>query len=171
MGLSLGAAQGGQNAQSTSATSGNVANTYSPWQTLLQGNLGGTLSTLLSGMSTGTNSPDVQAVGNQNANQIDQTYQGVQQNLNKTLAARGFGQSGATGSTALQTQLGRAGALANNTSNTAGLQLNQNASFLTDSLMAAFNSMGQTNAQSTAAQSSGSEWGTSEGVGVGIPGV
>ena len=171
MGLGGGVAssQGGWQSLVNMFTSGtgSSANTYSPGQTALQGKVGTTLSSLLDGVSTGTNSPNVQAVGTQNANQINQSYAGVGNQMNKFLAARGFGKSGATGSAALQTDLSRQSALASNTSNTAGLQLQQNAGFLSDALAAAYQATGNStaNQQNTTTSSSGNQWGTTEAIG------
>jgi hypothetical protein len=113
----------------------------------------------------------VQAVETGNANQINQTSAAGGKALQRSLASRGLAQSGAAASGSLSTELGRESNLAANSSNAAQLQLNQNQSFLSDALMAAFASQGTTNAQqgTTASQSSGS--GTSTGFGVGVGGA
>jgi len=167
MGVGLGGSVGGTTNQQSS--SGSLANSYSPWQTALQGLLGSSLSSQIGGATTGTESPDVKALQTQSDNQINANYSTLGKNLNKTLAARGFGDSGATESGALDTELGRQGAIANNAGNFAGLQLNQNQGFLSDALLAAFNSMGNTTTGQT--QGSGTSWGFGGGVSAGIPGV
>lgn len=174
VGLSLGASQSGAtDSKSTNAsTAGATSNTYSPWQTTLQALLGGTLSNQITGATTGTESPDVKALQAQSDNQINANYSSLGTNLNKSLASRGFGDSGTTGSAALQTELGRQGAIANNQGNFAGLQLNQNQGFLSDALAAAFNSMGQTNNQNSNSNSNENStgWGFKEGAGFSVPG-
>ena len=76
------------------------------------------------------------------ADAINKTYTGIGDRMSKFLASRGFGQSGTAGKTQLQTELGRAGAIANNEASFSGLQLDQNNSFLSDMLNAAFQKMG-----------------------------
>jgi hypothetical protein len=77
--------------------------------------------------------------------------------MNRFLAARGFGQSGSTGKAAVQTELGRQGALAGNNSAAAGQQLNFDQALLGDSLLAAFNKVGDTSSGTTSGSSFG--WG------------
>jgi hypothetical protein len=183
MGFSLGGASGGTSdtqktsgsTTSTGSSSGTASNTYSPWQTLLQSQLGTTLSSLLNGVSSGTLSPDVQAQKTAAADTINKNYTSLGDRMNRVLAARGFGQSGTTGSTALKTELARQGDLAANESNFAGLQLNQNQNFLSDALMAAFNAMGRTASGTTSGATTneqnttdnGSNWGFGGGVSFG----
>jgi hypothetical protein len=167
MGLDLGGSTSESSGQQQQSTTN--ANTYSPWQTALQSLLGSSLSSQLSGASSGTLSPDVQAMEDNSANQINATAKSGEKNLNQNLAARGFGDSGATESGALATELGRQGSLAQNQSNFAGLQLNQNQNFLSDSLMAAFNAMGNTQQQQGTESASGSS--LSGGASASIPGL
>jgi hypothetical protein len=79
-----------------------------------------------------------------NANQINENSQSVGTQMNRYLAARGFGKSGTMGEAAEQTQLGRASALGANASAASGTQLSFDQSLLSDSLAAAFTSMGST---------------------------
>jgi hypothetical protein len=153
MGLSL----GGTNSSSTS--SGSNSNTYTAGQTSLQNSLMTALSQLLPAASNGSLSPNVQNTETANANSINQQYSQVGQNMNRYLAARGFGQSGSTGQAALQTELGRQGALAANESSASGQQLSLDSTLLSDSLQAAFNSTGSTSSGATSGSSS--NWGTS----------
>jgi hypothetical protein len=153
MGLSLGGTQ------SKSSATGTTANTYTPGQTDLQSSLMQALSTLLPGITSGATSPNVTNMQTANANQINQNYAGVGDQMNRFLAARGFGQSGSTGKAAMQTELGRQGALAQNASDASGQQLNLDQSLLSDSLLAAFNQIGNSSSQN--GTSAGSNWGAS----------
>lgn len=166
-GLSGGTSSSKTNTSGSTTATGATNNTYAPWQTGLQGTLGSTLSGLLSSLSSGTESPNVKAMQSQSDNAINQNYSAAGTNLNKSLAARGFGESGTTGTAALSTELGRQSALAGNQSNFAGLQLGQNQSFLSDALQAAFNSMGQTSSGSTTNQQTTNTSGSGFGAGLG----
>jgi hypothetical protein len=172
VGLSLGASSGQASDTKTGTSAGTSTSNFSPWQTLLQSGLGNTLTSLLSGVTSGGLSPNVQNMETANANQINETSEGTGTALNKQLAARGFGKSGQTGSAALSTELNRQSSLAQNASNASGLQLNQNQGFLSDALMAAFNSMGTSTTGSTT--SNEQTQGTQMGVGASgsvIPGL
>lgn len=153
MGLSM----GGTNTSSTANASQTPS--FSPWQTALQQMLSSTMSTLLPSVASGGISPNVQATETASADQINKNYSGIGDRMNKFLAARGFGQSGKTGQTALQTELGRQGALAGNASAAAGQQLNLDTTYLSDALMAAFAVPGSVNTGNTNGASSG--WGAS----------
>ena len=153
MGLSM----GGTNTSSTANAT--QTPTFSAAQTSLQGLLSGALSSLLPQVSSGGISPNVQATETQSANQINQNYSSMGDRMNKFLAARGFGQSGSTGKAALQTELGRQGALAGNASSAAGQQLNLDSTYLSDALMAAYAVPGSVNTGNTSGNSSG--WGVS----------
>jgi hypothetical protein len=119
------------------------------------------MSTLLPSVASGGISPNVQATETASADQINKGYSGIGDRMNKFLAARGFGQSGKTGQAALQTELGRQGALAGNASNAAGQQLNLNTTYLSDALNAAFNTPGSNSSGTTSG--SGSQWGFGAG--------
>jgi hypothetical protein len=116
---------GNQTASSTSTPS------YSPLQTGLQTTLGTYLQSL---MTPGQTSPAVTAQQNQSADQINRTYAGLGDRMNRFLAARGFGKSGKVGQAALQTELGRSSALAGNSAayGKTNLDLQQNAASLAE---------------------------------------
>src|SRR5262249_50878371 len=126
LGAALGALIGGfGNSQSARTSTSNSTSTstsrpsYSVDQTAAQGTLWQRLQSLVQGSS----SPDVRALQTQSADQINQGYVGLGDRMNRFLAARGFGKSGQAGSTALKTELGRQGTLANNSANFAKIGL------------------------------------------------
>lgn len=162
MGLSMGATHGSTDSSSTGAS----GNTYTSGQSSLQDQLMAAFSKLLPGVASGSMSPNVTNMQTAKADQINQNYSGLGDKMNRFLAARGFGQSGQTGKAAMQTELGRQGALAANASAASGEQLNLNQSILSDSLLGAFNAIGATG------NTTGSSSGTSFGVGASakIPG-
>lgn len=143
------------NTSGTSATSGSsntqgsTANTYSLAQGNLQNQLMQAFTQMLGGVQNGGISPNVQAMETGNANQINQNYQSVGDQMNRYLAARGFGKSGSVGKAAEQTELSREGALGTNASNAAGTQLSFDQSLLSDSLAASFASMGTSGSASS----------------------
>ena len=153
MGLSFGGTS------SNSQASGSQNNTYTPGQSSLQDSLMSAFSKLLPGVASGAMSPNVTATQTQNADTINKSYAGVGDRMNRFLAARGFGQSGSTGKAALQTELGRQGALAGNNSAAAGQQLNFDQALLGDSLLASFNKVGDTSSGTNSGSSFG--WGVS----------
>lgn len=179
-------ASGGSSSSSTNTTQaqtqntsqsgqGSTTTTYAPGQANLQDLLMKALSSMIPGMSSGSLTPNVQAMETGSADQINQSYQSLGDRANRFLAARGFGKSGQVGQTQLKTELAREGALGTNASNAAGLQLSQNQNFLSDALQAAFASMGSsynqigsgvanTNTTGTS-DTSGSGWGVGMGVG------
>ncbi|GEM_PF-6574825 len=153
MGLSLGGTK------TSSQATGSTQNTYTPGQSSLQDSLMQAFSTLLPGVASGAMSPNVTNIQTANANQINQNYAGVGDQMNRYLAARGFGQSGSTGKAAVQTDLARQGALAQNASNASGQQLSFDQSLLSDALGAAFQQVGNTSSGNTSGSSFG--WGVS----------
>ncbi len=166
MGLSFsGGSQKSQQNQNTSS-----AATYSPEQSSLQSMLGSVFSTLIPSLTSGTLSPNTAAAETASANQINQNYASAGSNTQKQLAARGFGSSGQSGTATLQTELGRQGALAGNTSAAANSQLSQNNSSLLDALQYAFTNIGSSG--SSAGSSSGSNfgWGASGSAAFGFGG-
>jgi len=158
---------GGTSTNSTA--SGSTAGTYSPAQSSLQNSLMQALSQLLPATANGSVSPNVANMETANASQINQQYNGMGDQMNRYLAARGFGQSGQTGQAAEQTNLAREGALASNTSAASGQQLGLDSTLLSDSLSAAFQQIGNTSQGTTAGSSSG--WGAGLSVGGAIPGL
>lgn len=161
MGFSLGGSYGSTSSNSQSNQS--QANTYSEGQKDLQDSLAKAFQSFLPGVTGGGTTPNVAAVQTQNADTINKSYGGLGDRMTRFLASRGFGSSGETGKVALQTELGRQGALAENNSAAAGLQLNQNSSWLQQALQFAFNQIGG----SAASTGSGSSSGFSLGAGVG----
>src|SRR5580704_815120 len=91
--------------------------------------------------------------------------QSLQTRMNQYNASRGFGQSGQSGQTNLQTNLGRASALAGNTEAAAGQQLNLGSTYLSDALQLALASPGSTSTGTTTGSSSGYAVGAAGGVG------
>ena len=159
MGFSMGGSS--QKSQQQQTSSGTTANTYSPDQTTLQTTLAGGLGNLLSGVFSGSTSPDVTAMKTASADTINKNYSSLGDRINRFLAARGFGKSGTAGQNALQTELSRQGDLATNESNFAGLQLQQNAQSLLAALNFALTPMGTStnSSQFGSGSSSGSNWG------------
>ncbi len=153
VGTNVGYSTGGQthtnDSTTTASSSGSTANTYSGGQLSLQDQLMQAFSQMLGGVSNGGLSPNVQAMETGNANQINQNYQSVGDQMNRYLAARGFGKSGSVGKAAEQTALSREGALGTNASNAAGTQLSFDQSLLSDSLAASFASMGTSGSASS----------------------
>jgi hypothetical protein len=123
---------------------------------------------LTGGIASGGLSPNVQATETAGADQINKTSAGLGDRMNKFLAARGFGKSGAAGSSALQTEIGREGALGTNASAAAGTQIGENNTLLSDALGFAFANPGQTAAGSTSGATSGTTSGATSGSGFGI---
>lgn len=160
MGLSLGGSKQSSTGSSTSTP------TYSGTQSGIQSLLAGVLGTLVPSMATGAISPNVAGTEASGADQINKTYTALGDRMNKFLASRGMGQSGVSGKAQLDTELGRAGAIAGNTNAAAGNQLGLNSSLLSDALMFAFANPGS----SSAGQQSGSSsnWGASGALSFGL---
>lgn len=169
MGLGLSGGYNSQSSKSTSTSQDNAAvasstnKTYTADQTSLQGSL----IQALQGLISGSASPTVTAAQTASADQINSEYSSVGDRTQKFLAARGFGSSGQAGKSVLQTELGRQGALANNSASygATGLQLQQQG--LQDSLSAAFNNSGTTSTGTSSDTKSGSSTGSESGWGVG----
>ncbi len=98
---------GTQNSTSTDTTNGTQTNSYSPTQMALQGTTAGALSNLI------TRGPDLTPAMTTGTQTINDTYKGIGDSLSQSLAARGFGNSGASGTAALQTGLARGAAVGN----------------------------------------------------------
>lgn len=167
MGFSLGGSYGSSSSKSAGTSS--TSNTYTPGQSALQDALMSAFSRLLPGVASGQIGPNVTAMQTQNADTINKSYSAMGDKMNRYLAARGFGQSGQVGKAALETELGRQGALAQNNSNAAGMQLNFDQALLSDSLLAAFNKVGDTSVGNSTGSSSG--WGVGGGVSAGFTGI
>jgi hypothetical protein len=105
-------------------------------------------------------------MANANAAAINQGYQGVGERINRFLAARGMGKSGATGTAALQTELGRQGSLAQNLGAASGQQLGFDENLLSDALQFAFATPGQKTIGTDT--TSGSQFGMGAGMSGGI---
>ena len=167
-------ASGGASSSSTDTKgtgSQTTATQYAPGQMSLQDLLMKAFAAMVPGMATGTLSPNVQATETAGADQINKSYSTVGDRANRFLAARGFGKSGQVGKAALDTEVGRQGALAQNYTSAAGLQLNQNSAYLSDALAAAFASMGSKvdYTKTDTSDTSGSGFGL--GVGLGASGM
>jgi hypothetical protein len=167
VGLGLGGSTGGTSSSSTANS--NTTPTYSQGQSQVQGLLSSLMTTLLPSVGNGSMSPNVAATTTANADQINQNYSAMGDRMNKFLAARGFGQSGTTGTTALKTELGRQSAQGANLAAGAGNQLGLDSTYLSDALQLAFANPGNTANGSTSG--TGSQWGVSAGAGIKIPGL
>lgn len=163
MGLSLGGSTGGTSESKTGTASSTATPTYSGDQTGLQALLSKVFSSLLPATADGGISPNVQAVQTAGADEINKTSSGLGDRMNRFLAQRGFGKSGATGKAALQTEIGRESALGANASAASGLQLGQNSTALSDALGFAFANPGGTKTGTTSETGDTSGWGTSAG--------
>jgi hypothetical protein len=102
------AARTGTTNQSTSnnATSSS-SSTFNPLQYAVQGTAGGALQNFI------TNGPDLTPAMTAGTNAINTTYKGIGDSLQQSLASRGFGNSGASGTAALQTGIAKGGAVGN----------------------------------------------------------
>jgi len=149
MGLSFGSTSSNSNATGTNTP------TFSSSQSGLQSTLASLLQSFMPATGQTGLSPNVQAQETGSANTINQSYSQLGTRMNRFLAARGFGQSGQSGQTQLQTELGRQGALATNASNAAGQQLNLGSTYLSDALQLAFADPGSTSSGTTSGSSSG----------------
>ena len=170
-GVSSGLGIGGGTSSSSTSTSGSgttsTKQTYSPGQLSLQDLLTRTFSSMMPSVASGGMSPNVQSMETQSADLINKSYSGLGDRMSKFLAARGFGKSGQAGKVALDTELGRQGALAGNNANFAGQQLQQNNTLLSDALMEAFASMGTSGATTSTGSSDTSGSGFQIGAGFG----
>lgn len=131
------------------SSSGTSAPSFTPGQTALQGTLGSALNNEI------TNGPNLTPLMTSGTNAINQTYKGIGDRLNESLSSRGFGNSGASGSAALQTELGRAGAVGDLQSNLEGYALQQQQQALGQALGYSFA------APTMTTSGSGSSYGTS----------
>jgi hypothetical protein len=132
----------------TGQSSASATPTYTAGQTGLQGALEKVLSTLLPGVASGEKSQNVQALETAGAEGVNRNYVTLGDRMNRFLAARGFGKSGKVGAAALETELGRQGALAKNATDAAGLQLDQNNELLSNALRFAFANPGSSTTSS-----------------------
>ena len=98
---------GMQTSTSTDTTNGTQTHSYSPTQMALQGTTAGALSNLI------TRGPDLTPAMTTGTEAINNTYKGIGDSLSQSLAARGFGNSGASGTAALQTGIARGAAVGN----------------------------------------------------------
>ena len=89
----------------SSSNSGSSTPTFSPLQTAMQGTTGAALQRYA------TKGPDLTPAMTAGTDSINTTYKGIGDRLQQSLASRGFGNSGASGTAALQTEVGRAGAV------------------------------------------------------------
>jgi len=122
-------------------TSGQTTNTntYSPQQTAVQNQ---TLSTISNDLSNpNAQFAPIEAGG---LSSIDQSYQGVLDQMNKQLASRGFTNSGTTGYNTEQVLSSEAGAKGNYESGLATSKLNEQNSLLSDAMNAAYKPSGST---------------------------
>ena len=148
----------------TTATTGTQtsAPTYTAPQTSMQTSLADALQSILGG--TGY-SPQVKALQTQSADQINKSFQQQGDRTSRFLASRGFGQSGKTGTAALQTDLARQAALAGNTATYGGMALDQFNRGLSDALQYAFQNPGYTGTTGSTGTTSGTSTGTSSTTG------
>ena len=100
-------------------SSGSTTPTFNPMQTGVQAATGIALENEVA------NGPNITPLATSGTNNINQTYQSIGDRLQQSLASRGFGNSGASGSAALQTELGRSGAVGGLQSNLEGFAMQQ----------------------------------------------
>jgi hypothetical protein len=162
--------QSSSNTQGSSSGTSASAKTFSPQQSGLQAQIGDVLSSMLTGAGNGTISPEIQSMETNSADQINQNYSAMGKNLSNYYASRGYGTSGVSGQTQLQNQLSRQGALASNSSNYAGMQLQQNDASLLAALNYAMDPMGTTGSTSTNSSSTTNTQGSSQGSNFGVSG-
>ena len=152
----------------TSSGTQTSSNSFTPAQTGLQSSLMAALNSLMGGSA----SPAIQSVQTQSADQINSEYSSMGDRMNRFLAARGFGQSGQVGSTALKTELGRQSSLAGNTATYGQMGMNEMNTALSDSLTAAFASPSTTTTNSGTQTNSGNLLGGAmAGAGGGLSGM
>lgn len=137
------------------SNSGSSTPTFNPMQTGLQGTILQNLNKTLNG---GVDTTPMATAG---TDAINKTYKSIGDRLNESLSARGFGNSGASGTAALQTELGRAGAIGDLQSQLQTYALQQQQDALGKALQFAFAAPGSTYTGST----SGNSYGTSVGPG------
>jgi hypothetical protein len=153
MGLSFGGTSKSATGNSTSTP------TYTGGQGNLQSLLSSAFSQMIPGLTSGSQSPNITAQTTANADTINKSYSSSEDATSRFLAARGFGQSGAAGSNAVQTNIARQGDLAKNLAAGSSQQLQQNQGLLQDALMYAFANPGQSASGTSNGSSSG--WGAS----------
>jgi hypothetical protein len=90
---------------STGSESTSTAPSYSPMQSQVQNQTG---QTLLDRLTKGV---DLTPLRTQGSDQINKAYKGVGDRLSESLAARGFGSSGAVGAGMREIELSKAGAM------------------------------------------------------------
>jgi hypothetical protein len=134
-----------------STNTGSTRPTYTPGQTGLQGQLNATLTKNLA------SGPNVTPYATAGTDAINKTYKGIGDRLMQSLASRGFGNSGAAGTAALQTELGRAGAIGDLQSQLNEQALQQQNTTIAQALQAAFQNPGSSYSGGT----TGSSYGTS----------
>lgn len=95
----------------TSSSTGSSTPQFNPLQTGMQGTISTALNKYL------TSGPDTTPMMTAGTDAINKTYKGIGDRLQESLSARGFGNSGPSGTAALQTELGRAGDIGSLSSN------------------------------------------------------
>lgn len=100
-------------------SSGSTTPTFSPIQSGVQAATGNALENEVA------NGPNITPLATSGTNSINQTYNSIGDRLQQSLSSRGFGNSGASGTASLETNLGRAGAVGGLQSNLEGYALQQ----------------------------------------------
>jgi hypothetical protein len=124
---------------------------FNPTQTAVQSAAG---SKLASEMNSGIDTTPMATSG---TNQINQTYKGIGDRLQQSLGERGFGNSGASGTAAEQTELGRGSAIGDLQSNLQSYALQQQQNAVGQALGFGFAAPGTTSSSTNA----GTSYGTS----------
>jgi len=187
MGFGLGGSYGSASSSGTSSASSsgasNTANIYNLSQLIGQENVGSVLQNILGSLpgaiaGSGEKSPQVKALETASAGDINKAFTATGDRMNRFLASRGFGASGTAGQAQLQTELGRSAALAKNSADYGGMQMQNDLAklqtiyspTLLSALNYAFNPMGASS--TTYGTSTGTETGSSSGfkVGAGVSG-
>jgi len=151
LGLNYGTADSNSTSSQTSSGTGTTAGSTTPTYSGAQGGLQGALAqTLQQLLAQGGNSPQLQAQETNSANQINQNYSSLGTTMNRFLASRGFGNSGAVGTSALQTQIARQNSLAGNTAAYGATALSDLSTSLSQALQFAFANPGSSTAGTAA---------------------
>jgi hypothetical protein len=128
---------------------------FNPTQTAVQTAAGNKLTSELNG---GIDTTPMATAG---TNAINQTYKGIGDRLQQSLGARGFGNSGASGTAALQTEVGRAGAVGDLQSNLQSYALQQQQNALQQATQFGFAAPGTSGTSTNTGSGTGSAFQTS----------
>lgn len=144
---------GSRTGTSAGTTTGTNTGSSTPVFSALQGQVQGAAGNAL--MNEATNGINITPAETAGTGQINQTYKGIGDRLQESLSQRGFGNSGASGTAALQTELGRAGAVGGLQSNLQSYALSQQQAALQAASGFGFAAPGQTTSGTTSGSTTG----------------